>query len=70
MRSGKRDKLFDNLVTREEIAKELGLTARTVGNWMSSGKIPCIRIGRKNYALRSSLEIWLEDFRLKQRKPK
>ncbi len=65
MGSGKRDKLFDNLISKEEISRELGISVKTVSNWMSKGKLPSIKIGRKNYAIRSSLEIWFEEIRKK-----
>ncbi|NRA63755.1 MAG: helix-turn-helix domain-containing protein [Pseudobacteriovorax sp.] len=54
-------KLFENLVSKEEIASELGISPRTVGNWISSGKLPCIKIGKKNFALRFKLNAWLEN---------
>ncbi len=63
----RREKLFDNLVSKEEIAVELEVSPRTVSNWMSSGKLPCIRIGRKNYALRTTLRAWLEEKMRKRR---
>ncbi len=64
MRSAsKREKLFDNLVSKEQIALELGLSVKTVGNWMSSGKLPCLKIGRRNFAMKSMLEVWLEEQR-------
>ncbi len=59
-------KLIDNLITREELAKELGLSPRTITNWMSSGKLPCVRIGRRNMLLRSMIEIWVEKQRRKK----
>ncbi|SMF34602.1 helix-turn-helix transcriptional regulator [Pseudobacteriovorax antillogorgiicola] len=58
-------RLFDNLVSKEEIALELGVTTKTISNWMSAGKIPSIKIGRKNFALRSVLRVWLDSQRKK-----
>ena len=52
-------KLFDNLLSKEEIAKEFGVSPKTIANWMSSGKLPCIKIGRRNMALRTMVDIWL-----------
>ncbi len=64
---GSSNQLFDNLVSKEEIAVELNVSAKTISNWMSEGKLPCLKIGRRNYALRSELRLWLEE-RRKRRK--
>ncbi|NRA65263.1 MAG: helix-turn-helix domain-containing protein [Pseudobacteriovorax sp.] len=64
--SKKFEKRFNNLLTKEEIAIELGVSPRTIANWMSSGKIPSVRIGRRNFGLKRDIEIWIERNRRKK----
>jgi excisionase family DNA binding protein len=35
------------LVTTSELAVMLGVTADTIRGWARSGRIPCLRVGRK-----------------------
>ena len=39
-------KMADAMLTKQEIAKHFGITERTVENWMKSGYVPFLRIGR------------------------
>ena len=63
----KQQKLFDNLLTKEEIAIELGVSPATIANWMSSGKLPCIKIGKTHMGLRSMIERWIENQKVRKK---
>ena len=58
-RSGVPDLLFDNLITVEELAVIFGLAPRTIRNWIARGKIPHVKIGRRNFLQRKSVQEWL-----------
>ena len=44
--------LFDNLITVEELAVIFGLAPQTIRNWVAQGKLPYVRIGKRNMFLR------------------
>jgi transcriptional regulator with XRE-family HTH domain len=52
--------LLADLMSREQLAQELGLTADTLSRW-EARRIgpPCTRIGRKVMYRRASVEVWL-----------
>ena len=51
---------FDNLITIEELSGNLGLSKKTLQNWVSLRKIPYVKIGRKVYFRSSRLQQWIE----------
>ncbi|PSN06761.1 helix-turn-helix domain-containing protein [Siccibacter turicensis] len=56
----------DSRFTRNEAAEYLGLSARTLANWHSSGrvKIPFYKVGRKKVLyLKSDLDAYLASVR-------
>ncbi|MDK9605509.1 helix-turn-helix domain-containing protein [Lelliottia wanjuensis] len=58
--------LSNKRLTRQEAAEYLGITARTLANWHSSGrvKIPLYKIGRKKVLyLQSDLDAYLDSVR-------
>ena len=50
---------FDNLITVEELAVIFGLAPQTIRNWVALGKLPYVKIGRRNMFLERSLQKWL-----------
>ena len=58
-RSGKSDPLFENLITVEELAVIFGLAPQTIRNWIALGKIPHVKVGKKWFFLRGSVQEWL-----------
>ena len=50
---------FDNLITVEELAVIFGLAPQTIRNWVAQGKLPYVKIGKRNCFLRGSLQEWL-----------
>ena len=57
-RSGS-DLLFDNLISVEELAVIFRLAPQTIRNWIARRKIPYVRIGRRNFFQKRSLQKWL-----------
>lgn len=53
------DEFFDNLITVEELAVIFRLAPQTIRNWVALGKLPYIKIGRRNMFLGRSVERWL-----------
>ena len=53
------DEFFDNLITVEELAVIFRLAPQTIRNWVALGKLPYVKIGRRNMFLERSLERWL-----------
>ena len=51
--------LFDNLITVEELAFIFGLAPQTIRNWVALGKLPYVKIGKRNMFLKGSLQEWL-----------
>ena len=50
---------FDNLITTEELAVIFGLAPQTIRNWVAQGKLPYVKLGRRNLFLKRSLQEWL-----------
>ena len=48
-----------NLISVEELAVIFGLAPQTIRNWIALGKIPHVKIGRKWFFLRRSVQEWL-----------
>ena len=53
------NRIFDNLLTVEELAIIFGLAPRTIRNWIARGKIPHVKVGRRNMLLKRSVQEWL-----------
>ena len=51
--------LFDNLITVEELAVIFRLAPQTIRNWVAQGKLPYVKIGKRNMFLTESLQEWL-----------
>ena len=53
---------FDNcigLITIEELAVIFGLAPQTLRNWIALGKIPHVKIGRRHFFQKRSVQEWL-----------
>ena len=48
-----------NLISVEELAVIFGLAPQTIRNWIALGKIPHVKIGKKWFFLRRSVQEWL-----------
>ena len=57
--SPKKEQLFDNLITVEELAVVFRLAPQTIRNWVALGKLPYVKIGKRNMFLKRSLQEWL-----------
>ena len=55
----KKGLLFDNLITVEELAVIFGLAPQTIRNWVAQGKLPRVKLGKRNWFLTGSLQEWL-----------
>ena len=58
-RSDNSDEFFDNLINVEELAVIFGLASQTIRNWVALGKIPHVKIGRRWFFQKRSLQEWL-----------
>ena len=55
-------RFFDNrinVITVEELAVLFGLAPQTIRNWVAQGKLPYVKIGKRNMFLKGSLQEWL-----------
>ena len=50
---------FGNLITVEELAVIFGLAPQTIRNWVAQGKLPYVKIGKRNLFLKRSVQEWL-----------
>ena len=59
----KNDVLFDNwgLMTAKQVAELFGKAEKTIQNWASSGKLPCVKVGNRNMFLRQQIREWLSN---------
>ena len=48
-----------NLISVEELAVIFGLAPQTIRNWIALGKIPHVKIGKKWFFLKGSVQEWL-----------
>ena len=55
----KEDEFFVNLITTEELAVIFGLAPQTIRNWVTQGKLPYVKIGRRNLFLKRSVQEWV-----------
>ena len=54
-----KEKLFVNLISVEELAVIFRLAPQTIRNWIALGKIPYVKIGRRRFFQRRSVQEWL-----------
>ena len=53
---------FDNrigVITVEELAVLFGLAPQTIRNWVALGKLPYVKIGKRNMFLQRSVQEWI-----------
>ena len=50
---------FENLISVEELAAIFRLAPQTIRNWVAQGKLPYVKIGKRNWFFRRSLQEWL-----------
>ena len=55
-----KEELFDNLITIRELADYIGVSPKTVQNWVAYRTIPFVRVGGKTRFRRSRIETWLQ----------
>ena len=55
----KKDMLFENLITVEELAVIFRLAPQTIRNWVALGKLPYVKIGKRHWFLKRSVQEWL-----------
>ena len=59
--------LLADYLTEDELAKELGVTRKTIRNWRALGEAPLLtRIGRKIFYARADVRKWLQSQRVEQ----
>ena len=51
---------FDNLISIEELADYIGVSQKTIRNWVALRSIPFLRIGRKTFFRYEKLNSWLQ----------
>ena len=56
----KSDAFFDNLITIEELADYIGVSQKTIRNWISLRTIPFLRIGKKTFFRVERMRVWLQ----------
>ena len=61
-RSDNSGEFFDNrigVITVEELAVLFRLAPQTIRNWVAQGKLPYVKIGKRNMFLMRSVQEWL-----------
>ena len=56
----KSDAFFDNLITIEELADYIGVSQKTIRNWISLRSIPFLRVGKKTFFRFEKIRGWLQ----------
>ncbi|MCZ0933009.1 MAG: helix-turn-helix domain-containing protein [Oligoflexia bacterium] len=56
----KLDAFFDNLIRIEELADYIGVSQKTIRNWVAMRSIPFLRIGRKTFFRYEKISGWLQ----------
>ena len=56
----KLDAFFDNLITIEELADYIGVSQKTIRNWVALRSIPFLRIGKKTFFIQSKICRWFQ----------
>jgi len=59
----------DELLTVAEVAPELKMNQQTIRNWIDSGYLPAIRIGRRVWVKRSDFDALLESSHTGRKRP-
>ena len=54
-----KEKLFDNLISVEELAVIFRLAPQTIRNWVAQSKLPYVKIGKRNMFLMRSVQEWI-----------
>ncbi len=50
----------DELLTLQDVARQLSVNEKTIRRWIQSGELPAIEIARKYRIRRSDLQIFLD----------
>ena len=61
-KDSKEARFFDNrigVITVEELAVLFGLAPQTIRNWTAQGKLPYVKIGKRNMFLKRSVQEWI-----------
>ena len=61
-KTSKEARFFDNrigVITVEELAVLFGLAPQTIRNWTAQGKLPYVKIGKRNMFLKRSVQEWI-----------
>ena len=56
----KSGEFFENLITIEELADYIGVSQKTIRNWVAMRSIPFLRIGRKTFFYFDKLDKWFQ----------
>ena len=56
----KSGEFFENLITIEELADYIGVSQKTIRNWISLRSIPFLRIGKKTFFRYEKISSWLQ----------
>jgi excisionase family DNA binding protein len=52
----------ENMLTIDEIAKQLRVNEKTVRNWITSGELPAFPIGKRGYRIsKSDLDVFIDE---------
>jgi excisionase family DNA binding protein len=54
------NRLFERLMTVEDLAGVCRVAPQTVRNWVALRRLPFVRLGRKTRFRRQSIDAWLE----------
>ena len=56
----KLDVFFDNLITIEELADYIGISQKTIRNWICLRRIPFLRVGKRTFFRFERIKVWLK----------
>lgn len=56
-----------NLIDKDTLARELGVSVNTLYAWVNQRKIPYVKVGRLLKFDRKDIEAWIEDRKIKER---
>ena len=59
-KTSEKELLFDNLITIRELADYIGVSPKTIQNWVAYRTIPFLRIGKRTLFRKSRIEAWLQ----------
>lgn len=49
------------LMTAEQVAERLSVSEGTVNQWVKSGRIPVVKVGKLNRFRREDIETWIDE---------